>query len=194
MRQLEYIDWRLKIYEDELESIDSLASLMNHSAKAKQVMHLTLYDMQTHLHKYQINEGFMRHIGPRYVHKIPEIDLDSELGFLARDHWTYINYHSNDQIVAGLDQQVKIRLMNYLAGNIKDEDDLKRIRTWLAEYEDHNWTDFTITGDYDDKSYDSLLSITYRNYLRPASDIFVKYRELQTIQLLWKPDYKSLIL
>jgi len=184
MRQLEYIDWRLNIYEDELESIDSLVSIMNHSAKAKQVMHLTaLYDTQTHLHKYQINEGFMKHIGPRYVHKIPEADPDSELGLLVRDYMFYLNYlgiFQRLQIVAGLDQQVKIRLMNYLAGNIKDEDDLKTIRTWLAEYKDHNWTDFTITGYNDDKSYDSLLSITYRNYLRPASDIFVKYRELQT--------------
>jgi thiol-disulfide isomerase/thioredoxin len=184
MRQLEYIEWRLNTYKSELESIDSLASLRNHSAKAIQVMHLTAYyEMQRHAYEYQIIDGRIKSLGLRYVHKIPEADPDSELGLLVRDYMMYLNYLGilqQLQIVAGLDQQVKIRLMNYLAGITNDEEDLKRIRTWLAEYEDHKWADFTIMCDYDDKSYDSLLRITHRKYSQTASDILVKYRDLQT--------------
>jgi thiol-disulfide isomerase/thioredoxin len=186
MPQLQYIDWRLNIYKNELASIDSLASFMNLSAKATQIMHQTaFYEMQRQLYEYQIIDGVIKQMLPRYLKKIPEVDTDSELNLLARDYRPYINYlgiFQRMQIVAGLDQQINSRLMNHIARNINDEEDLKLIRNWLAKYENKNWDEVMkeIEDKHEDDAHEALLNTKYRNYSQPAKDIIIKYRDLQT--------------
>jgi thiol-disulfide isomerase/thioredoxin len=182
MQQLKYESWRLQTYEKVLYGLDSIAKVMNCSAKAIQVMNKTaLFSVLENLFSLPYFNPASFQLSQKYIDRLPVINSSSELNILTSEYMFYINYlgfYFRTQIVGGMYVDRYIANMNYYAKFVTDPDDLKIISDWNDFYSIYTWPEFMDRDELTDRVNDSLLIQRNSNFYNTMMSIANKYQKL----------------
>ncbi|NOU46341.1 MAG: TlpA family protein disulfide reductase [Bacteroidales bacterium] len=180
MPQLTYLNWSKQLYTHEIHVMDSLFNTMNTSAKARQIMKVSIeWNLLQDLLGMPVAGSEIRTIPLRqqYLNNLPALNTNSELNLLSDSYMSYINYLEflyNDQVLGGFFLDRNMEYMNYFSNNITDTTDLRKITEWKASNISLNWPELMDTLSKDSFQYDSLLVEKYNNYFNPVVDM-LKY-------------------
>jgi thiol-disulfide isomerase/thioredoxin len=194
MPQLTYLNWSKQIFTHEIHVMDSLFNTMNPSAKARQIMHVTIeMNLLQDLLSLPVRAGNeVRRIPLRqqYLDNLPALNTNSELNLLSNSYMSYVNYLEflfNDQVLGGFFLDRNMDYMDYYSNHITDSTDLRKITEWKKTSMLLEWPELMDTLAMDSFQYDSLLAAKYDTYFKPFVDIHLKY------WLLCDQDFKNRI-
>ncbi len=140
MPQLQYQKWRKQVYENEVKALDSVTNALHFSAKARQVMKITLdLSLLEDLNRYPFENGTMAQFSQKYLDRFPEPGSAAELNLLSSEYYAYIVSMHNFyilQVLGGVYLPMITSYMNYFAKQVSDTSDLKVINAWSKKYGD----------------------------------------------------------
>lgn len=193
MPQLTYLNWSKQIFTHEIHVMDSLFNTMNSSAKARQIMKVTIeLNLLQDLLSMPVADNEIRRIPLRqqFLDNLPALNTNSALNLLSNSYMSYINYLEflfNDQVLGGFFLDRNMDYMDYYSNHITDSTDLRKITEWKKTSMLLEWPELMDTLAMDSFQYDSLLAAKYDTYFKPFVDIHLKY------WLLCDQDFKNRI-